>query len=77
MADNEEAMKIRNLFNVDCVEMEGAAIAEVCYLSNIPFIVIRGISDVMNGNNKIDYNKFLEISSKKVSIILKKMLQKM
>ena len=32
--------KIRQKFNADAVEMEGASIAQVCKLDNIPFIVI-------------------------------------
>ena len=36
--------KIRNKFEADAIEMEGAAIAQVCYLDKIPFIVIRSIS---------------------------------
>ena len=76
LADEEEAKIVGNLFDVDCVEMEGAAIAQVCYLNNLPFLVIRGISDVMNGNNKIDFNEFLESSSIKTCNILKKILQK-
>lgn len=36
--------KIKDKFDADAIEMEGAAIAQVCKLDNIPFIVIRGIS---------------------------------
>ena len=65
----EEAMssKIASKFNALCVEMEGASIAQVCYLSHIPFIVIRSISDVPNNKNVITYEEFLESSSKIVS----------
>ena len=77
LADKDEANKIREIFNADCAEMEGAAIAQVCYLDNISFLVIRGISDVMNGNNKVDFKKFIESSSTKACTILKKMIQKM
>ena len=63
-------------FNADCVEMEGASIAQVCTLCNIPFIVIRSISDKPNGSNQIDYNEFVEASSKKIVEVIKIILKK-
>jgi len=41
-----------------CVEMEGAAVAQVCYEYNIPFSIIRIISDKANDNATIDFSKF-------------------
>lgn len=41
-----------------CVEMEGAAIAQVCYEHNVPFVVIRTISDNANGSADIDFVAF-------------------
>lgn len=70
--DPDEAPKIRRNFgNSECVEMEGAAIAQVCFLDQIPFIVIRGISDVANGNNKIDFHEYLKMASQKSANLLK------
>ena len=54
--------RIQNEFNPYCTEMEGAAIAQVCTLDNIPFIVIRAISDKPNGNNGIDFETYLEMA---------------
>ncbi len=63
--------KIYSKFDADCVEMEGAAIAQVCYLDNIPFIVIRSISDSPNGNNAIVFDEFVKLASKRCAKILK------
>jgi adenosylhomocysteine nucleosidase len=41
-----------------CVEMEGAAVAQVCFEYNIPFSIIRIISDKANDNATIDFPKF-------------------
>lgn len=57
--------RIKEEFDADCVEMEGAAIAQVCTLDKIPFIVIRAISDKPNGNNGIDFEKYLNIACKR------------
>ena len=56
--------------------MEGAAIAQVCTLDKIPFLVIRGISDTPNGNNEIDFHTYIEEVSKRVGEILKLLIKK-
>lgn len=63
--------KIYTKFDAECVEMEGAAIAQVCYLDKIPFVVFRSISDTPNGNNAIVFDKFVELASKRCANILK------
>lgn len=69
--------KIYANFDAKCVEMEGAAIAQVCYLDNIPFIVIRSISDSPNGNNAITFDQFVQLASKRCAKILKAVLKDM
>ena len=71
----EIAKMVRKEFNAECVEMEGAAVAQVCYLDKIPFLVIRGISDTPNGNNKIDFRKYLEVASKQSAKILQNLIK--
>lgn len=67
--------KIRTKFNADAIEMEGGAIAQVCKLDNIPFIIIRSISDSPNGSNNIIFDKFLEKASKRCAQIIKEFLK--
>jgi len=76
IVNTEEKNNIRNIFNALCVEMEGASIAQVCYLDNIPFLVIRSITDKLDGSSKVDFEEFLEISSKNAASILKTILKK-
>lgn len=75
-ADPERAVKVREEFGMECLEMEGAAIGQVCYLDKIPFLVIRGISDTPNGNNKIDFHTYLKLASKRAGEILEKLISK-
>lgn len=65
--------KIRTKFNSECVEMEGAAIAQTAYLCNVPFLVIRAISDIPNGNNQVDYNEFAEKAAKNCANFIKQL----
>jgi len=51
-------------FKADAVEMEGASVAVVCDSLNIPFFVLRAISDTANHEADIDFDKFLEESAK-------------
>lgn len=76
IVDIQEKNNIRNTFNALCIEMEGASIAQVCYLCKVPFLVIRSITDKLDGSSKIDFETFLELSSKKAVNILKEILKK-
>ncbi|ROR23659.1 adenosylhomocysteine nucleosidase [Mobilisporobacter senegalensis] len=46
------------LFDGYCTEMEGAAIAQAAYLNNIPFLIIRAISDKADNSAEMDYSEF-------------------
>jgi adenosylhomocysteine nucleosidase len=61
--EKEGLLKI--LPDVLCVEMEGAAVAQVCFEYNIPFVIIRTISDAANESSPIDFNEFVnQVASK-------------
>ena len=64
--------KIHSKFNADIVDMECSAIAQVAYLDNIPFIGIRSVSDVPNGENVSTYKDNVELASEISSKILEK-----
>ena len=67
---------IRKEFDADAIDMESAAIAQVCYLDNKPFIIIRSISDKPNGNNEITFEEFLKLASKRCAMILESFIEK-
>ena len=50
---------LENLPTILCVEMEGAAVAQVCYENEIPFTIIRTISDAANEQSHIDFAAFI------------------
>ena len=72
--DVKMSNKINTKFNALCVEMEGAAIAQVCHLCKVPFLIIRSISDVPNNENQITFDEFLLEASSKVADYLYEML---
>ena len=51
---------IQSDFDGDCVEMEGAAVGQVCTLNDVPFLLVRAISDHADGSSNVDFQAFLE-----------------
>lgn len=58
VSDNEKKKELWDVFQGYCTEMEGAAIAQAAYLNNIPYVVIRAISDKADGSAAGDYSEF-------------------
>jgi len=64
IASKNAANKIRKQCGADAVEMEGAAVAQICYQTKTPFILLRSISDNANNHAQVTYNTFIKIASK-------------
>ena len=64
VASSEKVNKLREIFSAECVEMEGAAVAHVCEVMNIPFIVIRSISDKADDEAEMTFDEFVKIAAK-------------
>ena len=62
--------------DVLCVEMEGAAVAQVCLEFGIPFTVIRTISDTADHNARVDFGMFIvEVANAYSRAIIGELLQ--
>lgn len=77
VANIEKIQWLDKEFGAISCEMEGASIAQVCYLNSIPFVVIRSISDNANNGAHMDYQKFIPVAVKNSTKILKQMLEMM
>ena len=53
VSSSEIKKDIINKTNAICVEMEGAAIAQICYLNNVSFVIIRCISDLAEATEEV------------------------
>ncbi len=61
--------RIRRNFQAIAAEMEGASIAHVCYINNVPFTLIRSISD--GDGSAMDYNTFAgKAAEQSIDIVL-------
>lgn len=74
-----EIAEIRSHFpDVKAVDMESASIAQVCFFNNIPFAVIRVVSDTPGeGENISQYKDFWSKAPEKTFGILKTILEKL
>ena len=68
---------LRDTFKADCTEMEGAAVAHVCHVFNMPFLIIRAISDKANHDAKVDFPEFVKLAAKNSKTIIEGILNRL
>lgn len=74
IADRKTVEELWKEFKGYCVEMEGGAIAQTCFLNKIPFVIIRAISDRADSSAHIDYKSFVHDAAKNSFLIVINML---
>ncbi len=69
--------EINAIYNdIYAIEMEAAAIAHTCTLYNIPFIIYRSISDVIDNDKQyLDFYKFLDEAAHNATLVLKELIK--
>ena len=72
---NEQKDRITSEFGGLCCEMEGGAIAQSCYLNNVPYVIIRAISDKPDGSEQQEYHEFEEQAAKRCAEIVHYMVK--
>ena len=73
----EQKEEITSNFGGMCCEMEGAAIAQACYLNDTPFVVIRAISDKSDGSQSVEYETFEKEAAANCANIVQYMVEKL
>ncbi|WP_341299856.1 5'-methylthioadenosine/S-adenosylhomocysteine nucleosidase [Lysinibacillus sp. FSL H8-0500] len=73
MNDPVHVETVRHHFpQMKAVEMEAAAVAQVCYQFATPFVVIRALSDIAGKESNISFDEFLPIAAKhSTQVVLK------
>ncbi len=59
VANSERKEWISETFKADALEMEGASVAVVCNALNVPFFILRAISDTANDDAGMDFDEFM------------------
>ncbi|PYZ93778.1 5'-methylthioadenosine/S-adenosylhomocysteine nucleosidase [Salipaludibacillus keqinensis] len=76
IADKKHVEWLHKHFQADCVEMEGAAVAHVAHFHNVPFVIIRSISDKANGEATESFQTFMSKAAETSSKIVEQMIHK-
>lgn len=65
VANASEVARIRQEFpGAGATEMEGASIAQTCYTMEVPFVVVRAISDSADEEASVSFDEFIEVAGK-------------
>ncbi|MDA7027695.1 5'-methylthioadenosine/S-adenosylhomocysteine nucleosidase [Bacillus sp. CLL-7-23] len=76
MSDPERVAFIRSKFeNLYAVEMEAAAVAQVCHQFTVPFVVIRALSDIAGKESEVSFDQFLEQAAKHSTELVLRMVK--
>ena len=70
ICDEAKKIWIGKTFNADALEMEGASVAVVCDALNIPFCILRAISDAADMDAGFSFDTFLESAAKESAALM-------
>ena len=74
IASAEKCAELRKKLNADAVEMEGAAVAQLCFQRGIGYLVIRSISDSADEGAVLDKQTFYLLAAKNSSSLVIEMI---
>ena len=63
--------------SADAVEMEGAAVAQICWQRNVPFLVIRSLSDNAGSDATEDFKKYYKIAARNSAALVTKIVDEL
>ncbi len=76
VADKKIVQRIKHNFpDALASEMEGAAIAQVCYQFNKPFVIVRAMSDVADEEAGVSFDEFIIEAGKKSGEMVKELVK--
>ena len=77
ICDQDVKNSIVSEFSAYATEMEGAAIGQAAYLNEIPFLVIRAISDKADGSAQMDYSEFERKAIEHSVLLMENLVQRL
>jgi len=78
MSDSERVELVRGYFPLmKAAEMEAAAVAQVCYQFDVPFVIIRSLSDIAGKESSMSFEEFLPTAAKHSTEIVLRLIAKL
>lgn len=74
LCDSEIKAQLNRDFGAIACEMEGGAIGHVCYVNQVPFLILRAISDGADNQSSMDYPTFVKMAAQRSSEVLVTMI---
>ena len=65
VADKALVKELYEQFGGACLEMEGAAVAQVCAMNRVAFVIIRSMSDKADGSAHVNFAEFTKLASER------------
>lgn len=75
IADRKLVRQLHDALGGTCTEMEGAAVAQVCHLNSVPFVIIRSMSDKADGSAHVNFAEFAEAAANRSFAIVEEMIR--
>ena len=63
--------------SANCTEMEGGAIAQVSYENQVPFVILRAISDKADHSAEMDYPTFERMAAEHCAAVTEALAKRM
>lgn len=77
IASEEKRSWIFKTFRAGAVEMEGAAVAQVCQANRVPCLILRSLSDLANEKAHLDSETFARYASQNLSLFVRSILKEL
>lgn len=78
MSDADHVERVKKLFpTMIAAEMEAAAVAQVCHQFDVPFVVIRALSDIAGKEASISFDEFLPVAALHSTEIVLRVISKL
>lgn len=77
ISDAETKARLVRLFEAEACEMEGGAIAHVCYKNGVKCALIRAISDSTDGEHQVEFSQFLPVAADNSARVLMRFLEEL